>query len=357
MSQRDIDRRLQDYLDDRLDDREREELEALIRDDPAVAAELESFRELRQALREDSGGADALSPGFYTQAKSRFAQSQKQRKYRGFRVLSWETAGLAAAAVITLALFMPDILERPGETSVESRFETLRQVEADATHDPADARTKQAGKDDDVADEMAATPAPAEAGKRKVSERIVGLDAPVEEEKVTGRTQDVERVDRVEAAPPRPNLSAPQPTPPATRRREARQKAATANAELADESFAGAAMKKESSRSFADRGSVAVGLPEGTVERNEIRIVEDRTEWERLLLGGAGESIRSLGDYAPSRRLVLIGAGADRIDCASLTVEPAGDIYRISIGATQGGAGFGGCALTLPRDGREVVVE
>ncbi len=350
MSQAELDRRLQDYLDDRLDDRERAELEALIRDDPAAAAGLESLRELRLALREDSGGADALSPGFYTQAKSRFAQSQRKTTERGFRLFSWETAGLAAAAVITLALFMPDILERPGETSIESRFETPQQVEAVAT------------EDNDVADDLAAvetgepaadeeTPGPAGIGKRDVAEKFMEIDAPVEEEKVTGR------VDRVEAAPARPTLSAPPPAPAATRRREARQKAAAADAGLGEQQFAGAAMKKESSRSFQDRELFAVGLPEGTVERNTMRIVEERTEWERLLLGAAGEEIRSLGDYAPSRRLVLIGADADRIDCTSLTVGLAGDVYRISVGRARTGDRFRGCGLTLPRDGREVVVE
>ncbi len=346
MSQRELDRRLQDYLDDRLDDREREELEALIRDDPAAAADLESLREIRLALREDTGGADALSPGFYTRAKSRFAESQKQGKRRGFRLLSWEAAGLATAAVITLALFMPDLLERPGETSIESRFETPRRIEAD----DADLAAAEAGEP--AADEMA--PAPVEAGKRDVAEKIVEFDAPVEEEKATGRA---ERVDRVEAAPARPSLSAPPPAPTATRRREARQKAASADAEFAEEQFAGAPMKKESSRSFADRELVAVGLPEGTVERSSIRIVEERTEWERLLLGAERDAIRSLGDYTPSRRLVLIGAGADRFDCASMTVGLTGGTYRISVGPARDVDGFSGCALTLPRDGREVVVE
>jgi hypothetical protein len=99
---------LQDYLDDRLDDKARAELEALLACDAELAGRVESGREIGRALRDEE---PELPPGFYTRARARFEESRR-RAVRMPRLLSWEAAGLATAAVLACVLFIPFLLDR-----------------------------------------------------------------------------------------------------------------------------------------------------------------------------------------------------------------------------------------------------
>ena len=89
---------LQDYLDGRLSQEERREFEALLERDADLAGQVEACREFGRALRHD---LPELPPGFYTRARARFEESQAPKKPRFFRLLSWEMAGLAAAAALS----------------------------------------------------------------------------------------------------------------------------------------------------------------------------------------------------------------------------------------------------------------
>lgn len=100
--------RLQDYIDGRLSADECAAFEKRLRDDPRLAQRLESARSVRAALREET---PELSAGFYARARRDFeaggARRGAARERRGFHLLSWEAAGLAAAAVLALVVFMP----------------------------------------------------------------------------------------------------------------------------------------------------------------------------------------------------------------------------------------------------------
>ena len=65
------DEKLQDYLDGRLTEQERAELDARMRADPELARRVASWREIGRALREDDA---ELGPGFYVRARERFEQ-------------------------------------------------------------------------------------------------------------------------------------------------------------------------------------------------------------------------------------------------------------------------------------------
>jgi len=99
---------LHDYLDGRLSAEEQAQAEARIREDSELGRRVAAWRKIGNALREDSA---ELSPGFHTRARARFEQSLKPRRGFGRRLFSWEAAGLAAAMVLAVALFLPELMQ------------------------------------------------------------------------------------------------------------------------------------------------------------------------------------------------------------------------------------------------------
>lgn len=99
---------LHDYLDGRLSAEEQAQAEARIREDSELGRRVAAWRKIGNALREDSA---ELSPGFHTRARARFEQSLEPRRGFGRRLFSWEAAGLAAAMVLAVALFLPELMQ------------------------------------------------------------------------------------------------------------------------------------------------------------------------------------------------------------------------------------------------------
>lgn len=103
-----LEQMLQDYLDDRLPAEERAAFEARMREDRELSARVEACRRIGSALRE---APPELSPGFYTRARARFEAAQRPRR-RWFRLVSWESAGLATAVVLVASIFLPPLVRR-----------------------------------------------------------------------------------------------------------------------------------------------------------------------------------------------------------------------------------------------------
>ena len=139
MSDDRLQRALNDYLDDRLNADERKRFEERVAGDEELARRLATAREIRAELR---GGAEELSPAFYTRTVARFS-AQRRRLPFG---LSWSTAGLAVATIAVAAIFVPSVLreeipdmpatpqaqEQDVRLPEESRPEKIERAAADA---------------------------------------------------------------------------------------------------------------------------------------------------------------------------------------------------------------------------------
>lgn len=104
----DDEKRLQEYLDGRLSESERSAFELRLKADAQLQRKARAALELRKNLRED---AAELPPGFYARARERFEQTGPGRGRRWFRLLSWESAGLAAAVALVAVLFVPPLMQ------------------------------------------------------------------------------------------------------------------------------------------------------------------------------------------------------------------------------------------------------
>jgi hypothetical protein len=309
------DERLQDYVDGRLSEAERAEVEALLRDDPEAARRVAAWRSIGPALRDDE---TELSPGFYARARERFEES---RAPRGWRLLSWETAGLAAAAVLAVAIFVPELMRDPtlGPETVQPQRVDEERFRADSPapavegerleqEDSAEAVAPEAA---DVAGEFAPLP-PAAAEAESVAIEMAQEPAPRSRGKA--RTQsvlaDAVYTDRDEATP------------------------ATQDA---------AAKKTRSS------------LPSlGTTPSNVLPVGSDLAP-PRGVSSPTGEVwdlfFGTLGDGGALRRVVV---GLDGADCETLVLRLEDDVYRVTVGR---GGDAAGCAFLLPDDGVPVVLD
>jgi len=334
------DERLQDYLDGRLDDDERAEVEARLGEDPELARRVEAWREAGRALRDDPA---ELSPGFYARARDRFEQTAGGP--RGFRLLSWETAGLAAAVVLVAALFGPELM-RGRDTGHPSLAPAVAELELP----PPAAASPEVPME-------AETPAPS-AGR--VGEKKMRADleeaAPDEDRPAHGDFAPApEPAAAQQAAPQRRAKSAP-PAP-----REAREES-FAKAEPLDSQGLADAMDHDAarapemagaaeSRAKGRGGAAPIVVPLAADPRlpHGLRVVEDAVERADWLAG----PLARLSAEARDGRLVLVGddGGAD---CGSLTVRRVGESYRVRL-ARPGAAA--GCGLVLPRDGLAVALE
>jgi hypothetical protein len=356
------DERLQDYVDGRLAENERAEIEVLLEEDAELARRVEGWREIGRALRDETVD---LPPGFHARARERFERSRRGRAPWGFRLLTWEAAGLAAAVLLVGAIFVPGatILWRGGalpdsppriEEAGEERMEepvlesAPRQEGADT---PADALKKtesapSAGRDKG----RVAVPEPAWAP--------VPQDAPAEGMEPEAAADEVRREPRP-APPPARARHAPAPSVDAARIEEA-PRAPAAKREKEDKGSRAPAfgfLEEDADASAVGSGRLAdlvvIALPPGVVVQEGIEVVEDRATWNAWLSGPAGGALSALGGFDPAQRLVLVGRG-DGIDCASLEVRDVRDGYRVR---TAPAGEHSGCAFVLPRDGRGVRLE
>jgi hypothetical protein len=382
------DERLQEFLDGRLANGERAEIEALLEQDEELARRVEAWREIGRALRQDAG---ELPPGFHARARERFEQTVRARPPWGLRVLSWEAAGLAAAVVLAAVLFVPEVLRNRDLRSVPPR---TAESSVDETRADRPAPSEPVARPKRQAPEALGEAAAPDDAVRITDDRMGPPTPPglVEEDlaQVEGRrergaaaTEPAWAPAPQDTAPPAIEKEAgeagdragsvPPPTSPGRGRHEP---AARADADRAAEPQRIPSRQKKAERAVkaaapteafsraevsADLEGVAsqaldvpvVELPADASIENGIQIVDRADEWETWLAGPTGPALSGLGGYDADRRLVLVGrpSGAD---CSSVTVQQDERGYRVRLARAGVSAG---CALLLPRDGLPVALD
>jgi len=341
--------RLQDYLDGRLTPEERAAFEELLRAEPELAAAARTARRVGKALREE---ASELSPDFYARARRRFEESTGEQR-AGFRMLSWETAGLAAAAVLAFALFVPHFM-REG-TPVDSPESAL-----------ADGIGAGEAVDSDVATLDEAVTGRRDALDKETAEGQFGIEEPKPKREKKQKSDDAAASNVALAeeefapVPPPAPRDAVEVAPAAEPEPRMEQSAAKAPATVQ-----GRGMMKGSDaplRSAAKMGAAAaataVTLPLDVVEPGTFQTLERREAWDALLRSEAGSDLAALGSPDPAKRLVLLGDRGDLGDCADLGVFSTADGWEVRYRPVEHTGrertASGGCALTVPRDGRPV---
>jgi len=359
-------RALQDYLDGRLSSEQRAAFETGLERDPELRRELEAARELRDALGEEDPG---LSPGFYTRARARFEESGREEQRWSFRLLSWETAGVAAAAALATALFVPWLTQQGVPTDLGAaateRQQTValddrKKLDSSFAPDPADERL--------LVEKEGLEEAPA---METMGRELLDAPEPIAQGPV-GFTDTESDLRKNEAAPGKKGAASAETRQARVDRDDsAFHAAAPVEAESAPAAggfseSAGEAKIVEEGRSKdksaqAKRGKraaimeeavwpVVVELQPGLVERDQLRSVEQVGEWVELLGGPYGESLEMLGAPATDLRLVLVGARRG-LGCETLVVTGDDHTYRIeSTRSPKEREADGGCALVLPRD-------
>ena len=360
---------LQEYLDGRLSSERRAAFEARLESEPALRLELESALELRAALGEEG---PELSPGFFARTRARFEESSRPTKGWSFRLLSWETAGVAAAAALATALFVPRLTQQGlpadlGAVATEKNqavvVDVLKDEEPAFAPDPAEERTlrEEEGWEEAPVGEMkqAALPAAPKAKLEKSRDRDMadieserlespGKQAPppapssVKSDQRAGRDQELELSIQGSAAG------------------ETRHKRIALDDDAlptdAPTEAGGAERGQRSAVAARESRPVVVELPAGLIDREQLRSVERVEEWLALLGGSYGEAIEMLGPPAADRRLVLIGP-RNGLVCNALTVTDDQHSHRIEwTRSPMQRAADGGCALVLPLDGRTVSI-
>ncbi|ANM31518.1 hypothetical protein ABI59_21020 [Acidobacteria bacterium Mor1] len=139
----DIENRIQDYLDGRMDTGERAAFEQQLEGDAGLRARVRELQAAGDALRSDA----ALPAGFHARARERFEQSRSPRRKvaaRGFP--TWQFAGVAASLLLVGVLFYPqltNILEgnAPVPTASEASAFSGESAAADRSESFADSDT------------------------------------------------------------------------------------------------------------------------------------------------------------------------------------------------------------------------
>jgi hypothetical protein len=285
---------LQDYLDGRLPESERARFEARLARDPELTRRVQAYRRIGDVLREAPA---ELPPGFLGRARARFEARYGRR--RRFRPLSWEAAGLVAAALVVAFLFIPPwFRERFEEEPLETPVFGQSPGRAAAPPEPAAQQVREPARErkDAVEDEA-----------RGAEEPANNLAAPI----TTGAVADA-----VEKSEPPP-----------------------------DRALAARAAASSVGRS---RRAVAVALPPGLLGPNEIRLAGDRSE------------LRSIGVEADlaTDRVLLIGPRSRPIDCDRIefAIPDQGPwVVTVFPGIGESGSSTG-CAAILPAGDAQVVV-
>jgi hypothetical protein len=334
---------LQDYLDGRLSPDARERFEAEIKGDAALAARIEAYREQRRALRTD---VPDLSPGFYARARARFEETGPERKPRSFPRLSWELAGLAAAAALAGILFIPGLIEWEGKGKpfVEER-PAAEKRQRSGEESPA----RHAVKNEKGGPAGAPIEAPAPAGDEKETASAPQDDSfDLEQERPAAS-----RPAAGWAADEKSGLEREGPMPAAA----ARDKKGVRSAKMDRSAERLEAMKDAEAVRVIPRPK-PLELPPGAVRPGASLVIETEEQWMNLVEGPARDSELALIAYDPAWRWILIGARPKGIDCAAIKIEVAAASYRITpmLPADPGRIAEWGCALPLPRDGRAIEI-
>jgi negative regulator of sigma E activity len=305
------DEALQDYVDGRLGDAERAELERRLADDPELRGRLEDYRAIRGALRE---APPDLPPGFYTRARARFEEAQRPQRRAWFRPLSWESLGVAAAAFLIAALFLPSWLQDEPAIAPASR---------------------QALPEDAVPLE--------ELRDRVVGEKAVAAEPEAFAEPDTDQVERLRSLGYVAAES---------------------EKQEAAKEESADLAAPPMVLREsvEAEEGYVQRRQlvardIAVDLPAGTIAAGDVQVIDDAGEWLRLV-ERLGAGLAALAPDFASERVVLIGERPSAPDCRATVVSTGDPVTLVlSLPAEGTAATPGGCAVRIPAGDAPVRVQ
>lgn len=349
---------LQDFVDGRLPERERQAFEARLRSDTELARRVEIYREMGRLLREMP--AD-LPPGFDTRARARY-EASRTRSRPSSRLLSWEAAGLLAATVLVVALLLPTRIDElspppergggPGVLEAEPASPPGQQADSPAKDVAARSSARPVSADSSVEnkerlDRLARSQVRRENERRLEQARGAGgpgqpaeADADRLEER---RTTDL----LARGSTPAPPASSPEP----------RDDEAGA--------FGSAAQAPEAGRHAEKAPALARMVPRfepiaaPMLNRGQTRVIDTEEDWKRFLAEPAGASLGRLRPDFETERVVLIGPPVTPLACRSVVVVPEEGRYRIRVGPPGAGtrAPQEGCAVVVPAGREPVEVE
>ncbi len=337
-------RRLHDYLDGRLSEEEATRFEEKLAREPELAELVEAYRGLGRELRELPA---ELPPGFHARARARFEERRRGR-HSWMAWLSWETVGLAAAALLVLAIFVPPILrDHPAVPALAPPLH--EEVETD--------RPEPSPVPKDEAPAIAAEPAEGEESAREVP----GGDRLELEEKVATAQRETGFAPAPEPAPSQA------PTAPGRMQNEKleeqpqdlrgdRDLASPRRLEPLEAGRAGLVKKRSAAAAAAPASTRFSVLPEGLVPPGEVRILDTEIAAMGRALDKGNDELSSPGvvsALAPDfrdERVALIGRRDRAIDCAGTEVRIADDeVLLILHPSARADEPVTGCAIVIPR--------
>ncbi len=375
MSEKNLDDVLQDYLDERLSDRERAAFEKRLASDPQLAKRAAEYRAIGGVLRDTPA---EVPLGFYARARERFQKAHPQR--RGWhRLMTWEAAGLATAGLLLAAVLLPDLMVRE-QRDLGVPMEKAR---------PAAAPEKEASGKSDVALEEPVPLAQEPVGQEKAKDEqrgaraeegaedlaTAGADADEPADAFAPVPQEIESRFRNEAPEssamidetvPSDDRAAAAGRVEAERDDVAGEQRANRELEQAEakqvESESEGAARLSKAQGFADSekreqpstpsGSVRLGW--ATLGPGTLAVIEDAKTWNDLPI----DIRRGLGDPDFSEvRIALIGPRPRPSDCAAVRVREEADRVVIELWPGDEPRPDESCAVTLPAGPLPVTIE
>lgn len=385
---------LQEYLDGRMNDEERERFEQRLAGDEELATRVAAAQDLRKALRTDD---ETLSGAFYTRTVAEFSARQRRRLPLG---LTWGSVGLAAAALAAAAIFVPPMLRdeiplKPENAPIDERLsqdlDLAGEPTAGAKGDSVDRLEKKQApvhpRVDPNAD-PADSPDAAESRARRQASPPQPVEAPepAPVQPAPDQEPELELLAQEQLRPASPTedyvsgkLRTPSP-PPAVAKTEAfRFKDESSAAEgqsmqhAVKESEEDTTVTSNTITTFGDlrRDEFApVELPAGAVGAGEIEILDPataksmlgdgwarRSDLETTTEQEAGRDAAKKAKAAFGTRIVAIGAHPGLDTCADLAVRRTETAWEITYRNSGSSVGAVVCGLTLPADGLEIRFE
>lgn len=407
MSEDTFDPQIHAWLDGRLSDEERLQLEARLKKDPKLAEQLADYQELGEALRADE---TPLPPGFHQRARARFESRDAQDSSREwFRLWSWESMGIAVAALLALALFVPEwgdgnspLRDQPTAPAVAPASDREDALVAEELAAPPAAKVSSEASTEKEAPlekssaleqraETAPAPAPAGAAPRK---RSVAKDDSRQADAPADRDTDaLEQHDDVAASAVTSQFAEAEPIPEALDD-SAQEADETDEAEAmgakakADEPVAPTitdADREEALAKVLALGATAEPFSAYPIElpfigKDEVLLLDD-AEVLRRAKGTRTADAAPKPEATPKPtspeekeeqkaqrkkekrektrvRWLLIGPRDQPFACAGFKIASEGDIWVVGLTPLPAGAepAKNGCLLTLPADAKEVRV-
>jgi len=350
VSQDQLQRSLNDYLDDLLDTDDRKRFEERLAGDDQLARQLALAREIRRELR---SGKEELSAAFYTRTVARFT-AQRRRLPFG---LSWSTAGLALATIAVAAVFVPSVL----------REEIPDMPSTPQTREEGPGKESSLKSIGHVADEFA----PTDQGKDDVAAAESFDESKPEFQDVVGdrAPEDRERqvADKPAAAPEIAQQPKRKAAPVTLPDPLSKLQAEPAERELEEQTLgrgrsSGTAavdgLELDNESDF-DAVPSAVELAVDLVGAGEIEVLDTRDARLQPSSGRKGETKVATGSASPApsvaaSRFVAIGRHPGLDACAALTVRRTDRAWEITYENSGSSVGSVSCGIEIPADGIEI---